>query len=81
MNPLTVFSGHVHRSSAIAFDRTSLRVRSMPFAASHAPDQAIPLLTAPALGHVRFPGNEPPGYLLASFEQGRLAALECRPVG
>jgi len=80
-NPLTVFSGHVHRSSAIAFDRASLRLQSMPFAAPQTPDQPVSLLTAPALGHVRFPGSEPPGYLLASFEGGRLAALECRPVG
>lgn len=80
-HPLAVFSGHVHRSSALAFDRTSLRLRSTPFAAPQAPDQTVSLLTAPALGHVRSPGSEPPGYLLASFEDGRLAALECRPVG
>lgn len=80
-NPLAVFSGHVHRSSAIAFDPPSLRLRSVPFAVPQAPDRTVSLLTAPALGHVRFPGSEPPGYLLASFEGGRLAALECRPVG
>ena len=80
-HPLTLFSGHVHRSSALAFDRTSLQLRSTPFAAPQAPDQTVSLLTAPALGHVRAPGSEPPGYLLASFEAGRLAALECRPVG
>ncbi|HVO23381.1 MAG TPA: metallophosphoesterase [Candidatus Margulisiibacteriota bacterium] len=80
-HPLAVFSGHVHRSSAIAFDRISLRLRSTPFAPPHAADQTVSLLTAPALGHVRFPGSEPPGYLLASFEDGRLAALERRPVG
>jgi hypothetical protein len=80
-NPLAVFSGHVHRSSAIAFDGTSLRLRSIPFAAPQGSDQTVALLTAPALGHVRFPGSEPPGYLLASFEGGQLAALECRPVG
>jgi len=80
-HPVAVFSGHVHRSSALAFERASLRLRSTPFAAPQAPDQTVSLLTAPALGHVRFPGGEPPGYLLASFENGRLAALECRPVG
>jgi len=80
-HPLTVFCGHVHRSSAVAFDRPSLSLRSMPFAAPAAPDHTTALLTAPALGHVRFPGSEPPGYLLASFEAGQLAALECRRVG
>jgi hypothetical protein len=80
-HPLSVFSGHVHRSSALTFDRTSLQLRSAPFAAPQAPDETVSLLTAPALGHVRSPGSEPPGYLLASFEAGRLATLERRPVG
>ncbi len=79
-HPVAVFCGHVHQSSAIAFDRSSLRVRSIPFAAPHTADQTVTLLTAPALGHVRFPGGEPPGYLLASFRGGCLSTLECRRV-
>jgi len=71
---VTTFSGHVHRSSRIDIDRRSLRPRT---AAIEAPHDAtnLTLHIGASLGHVRGPGEEPPGYLLAHFDDGRLRSV------
>lgn len=78
--PAALFAGHIHRGTAAFVDRRTMAVRS---AAVSAPDDAgavVPLYTAPSLGQMRDrpEESEPPGFLLARFEGGRLAALEQR---
>jgi hypothetical protein len=74
---LTSFSGHVHCTHAVELDPTSLSVRSVPIAQARS-DGAFTLLTAPALGQTATRNGEPPGYLLASFEGGRMTSVERR---
>ena len=82
--PVTTFSGHGHQAQSIEFDRQTLAVRSVPFAAPISPKQTVTMLTAPALGQLprggtRHPGY--PGYLLATFEDGSLISLKPRTIG
>jgi hypothetical protein len=77
---VTVFSGHVHHASALALGKQSqsLRLSALRLPLETRPEAATVLLTAPALGHVRRPGGEMPGYLMARFRQGSLTAVEER---
>ncbi len=75
---VAVFAGHVHRTHAVELDPRcgALRSRATPLVGLR--DDRIPLLTAPAVGHASPAHAEPPGYLLARFEQARLTGLERR---
>ena len=75
---VATFSGHVHRSSRIEVDRDSLRLRSAPIASDRNGADTIPLHIGASLGHVRAPGGEPPGYLLAEFDGGALRQVRRR---
>lgn len=69
---VSTFSGHVHRSSRVEVERDSLRLRSATAGWDRNGADTIPLHIGAALGHVRSPGGEPPGYLLAEFDGGAL---------
>ena len=69
---VATFSGHVHRSSRVEVERDSLRLRSATAGWDRNGADTIPLHIGAALGHVRSPGSEPPGYLLAEFDGGAL---------
>ncbi len=76
--PLVTFSGHVHRGTAIAWDRTTFGLRPVPLQAPQHAARTMMLLTAPAVGQVG-PGDEGlPGYLLCRFEDGKLVSLARR---
>jgi hypothetical protein len=77
---VTTFSGHVHRSSRIEVQRSSLRLRSASFAPHTDEPTTMALHIGAALGHVRTPGDEPPSYLLAELEAGTLRSVQRRPV-
>ena len=80
--PVATFSGHGHKAQAIEFDRRTLAVRSVPFGPPHAPERTVTMLTAPALGQFpRSGARQPAGYLLATFEDGRLVSMKPRTVG
>lgn len=77
--PLATFSGHVHRTHATALDRRSLTALTLDPAdvGGDAPGMEDPalLLGGPACGQA---SEEPPGFLLAQIEGGRLCKLERR---
>lgn len=75
--PLAMISGHVHKATAIHLDRRQMTAQLAPFAAPVDGD-SIPLLTAPSLGHRRGARGEKPGYILATFLDGRLSQVERR---
>lgn len=76
--PVAVFSGHVHRAGAVELDRRTFAVRSVPLARPPADERTVTMLTAPAIGQLPHEGNQQPGYLLATFEDGRLVLLQRR---
>ena len=76
---LTSFSGHVHGTHAVQLDPANLKVRSVAIDQAHA-SGVHTLLNAPALGQTATRNGEPPGYLLARFEGGRLTSVERRGV-
>jgi hypothetical protein len=78
--PVATFSGHGHQAQSIEFDRRTLAVRSVPFGPPLNPERTIAMLTAPALGQLPRNGAQQPGYLLATFEDGRLASVVFRPL-
>lgn len=74
--PLAVFSGHVHRAHAWRWDPRSGAARSTRWGAI-GDEAGVRFANAPAVGHT--PPGEPdarPGYLVASFADGALCALE-----
>lgn len=68
--------GHVHRGTAALVDRRALTLRSAPMQAPE--DDALALFTGPSLSQRRCHREraQPPGYLFARFDAGRLAQLE-----
>jgi hypothetical protein len=78
--PVATFSGHCHRARAIEFDRHNLALRSVPFGQPQDANQTVTMLTAPALGQSCHAGKQPPGYLLATFEDGRLISVRPRVI-
>lgn len=76
---LATFSGHVHGTHAVELDPGSMGVRSVSMPNAHS-SGVHALLNAPALGQTATRNGEPPGYLLARFEGGRLASVERRTV-
>jgi len=76
--PVAVFSGHVHRAGAVELDRRTFAIRSVPLARPPANERTVSMLTAPAVGQLPHEGNQRPGYLLATFEEGRLTSLQRR---
>jgi len=78
---VATFSGHVHRSSRVEIDRASLRVHSATIASERGGSAIIPLHIGASLGHVRSPGSEPPGFLLADIEAGTLRRVQSRVLG
>lgn len=78
---VATFSGHGHKAQSIEFDRRTLAVRSVPFGPPHASERVVAMLTAPALGQLpRGGARQPAGYLLATFEDGRLVSVTPRAV-
>jgi hypothetical protein len=76
---LAVFSGHVHGTHAIELERASMQVRSVAVDKAHS-NGVHALLNAPALGQTATRNGEPPGYLLAQFDGGRMTSVERRHV-
>lgn len=77
---LAAFSGHVHGTHAFSLDPHSGAARSVPLEQARS-NGVHTLLNAPALGQTATHDGEPPGYLLARFDNGRLATVQCRTVG
>jgi hypothetical protein len=73
--PLVTYSGHVHRSTTIELDRTTCGLRSVVMGAPQQAARTITLVTAPALGQLRYGEDGLPGYLLCRFEDGKLVSL------
>ena len=74
--PVVTFSGHAHQAGAVEIDRSTFAVRSVPAGPPPAPEQTVTMFTAPAVGQLPHQGNQPPGYLLARFEDGRLDSFQ-----
>jgi hypothetical protein len=79
--PVVTFSGHNHQIGSIEFDRNTLAIRSVPLGPPSSPESTITMLNAPALGHMSKNGNSRPGYLLATFNNGRLVSVKQRTLG
>lgn len=75
---VAAFSGHHHATTALAWHPASQSFQSLDPAQARGGDDTILLLSAPAVGQVRMAANQPPGYLLARFEDGKLTKLERR---
>lgn len=76
--PIAAFSGHLHAGTAVHWDPVAGALQSVDLRRTCDADGPIRLFTAPALGQVRPPAGRQPGYLLARFVDGKLAALEQR---
>jgi hypothetical protein len=74
--PVATFSGHVHHSTSIHIDCHQRLARWAALGPAADPASTLTLFTAPALGHVGRNLQEPPGYLLARFHDGRLVASQ-----
>jgi hypothetical protein len=72
---LTAFSGHVHGTHAFELEPRTGAARSVAVAQATGNGDAHTLLNAPALGQTATRDGEPPGYLLARFDGGRLTAM------
>jgi hypothetical protein len=77
---LASFSGHVHGTHVMELQPAQRRIRSVSIDRAGGSGAHV-LLNAPALGQTATRGGEPPGYLLARFEAGRLTGVECRRLG
>lgn len=74
---LATFSGHIHAGTAIQIDRCTKAARRLSLRQVGAEEGPV-LLTAPAVGQTATRAGESAGYLLACFEDGRLASVERR---
>jgi hypothetical protein len=78
--PVAVFTGHTHRTHAMALAAADGALRSTPLAAAISDAERVALLFAPSLGQTDVLCEETPGWLAARFEDGALAEVAFRPV-
>jgi len=74
--PVAVFSGHVHHTHAMHFDPSDLTIRSTPLPWRPGDARSVSFLNAPALGQTAMQAGEEPGFLHATFVDGRLNRVD-----